>query len=329
LQFSADRIARLVKFDWTGLDKRRLSLFQLSSFEILELSDALREAADLIHEEHGIVRRTEKPNPKTEAGHVYTMQGTEPNLVIFVALREELEILNEMLQFQRNPGTPEAEGQVGGVSVAVICPGEMGRVPAAVSMTRYLSARSSMPKLILIVGLAGGFRESGVELGQIVCTNFVIDLATRKILETEGEVNPKFRRRDYTLNGAVSAVLQSDKFNVEEWSNASAKAFDWPKARRPSLVFGPLASVDEVVSSDDWRKKLLTGNDKLMGVEMEAGGVCLAAETFRVPTAMLRVVSDQADPSKSDDAWRPRGMRTLTELIRRLEFNVVFEAMAR
>ncbi|WP_442868286.1 5'-methylthioadenosine/S-adenosylhomocysteine nucleosidase family protein [Bradyrhizobium sp. CCBAU 53415] len=100
------------------------------------------------------------------------------------------------------------------------------------------------------------------------------------------------------------------------------------KDRRPSLHPGPLTSVDEVVSDSEWRKKLLAVNDKLLGVEMEAGGVCAAAEKFGVKVAMLRAVSDNADPSKADDQWRPIGMKALARLLARLPYEAVRAALA-
>ncbi len=48
---------------------------------------------------------------------------------------------------------------------------------------------------------------------------------------------------------------------------------------------------------------------------MEAGGVCAAAEVFKVPVALVRTVSDVADPAKKDDKWRGIGMKTLASLL--------------
>lgn len=110
----------------------------------------------------------------------------------------------------------------------------------------------------------------------------------------------------------------------------AAVRFGWPKNRRPSVWQGPLASADEVVASDDWRKNILTGkggDPKLLGVEMEAGGVCAAARKFNVPVSMLRVISDQADPSKADDNWRKLGMATLADLLKSIGIAHVLEAI--
>jgi nucleoside phosphorylase len=56
---------------------------------------------------------------------------------------------------------------------------------------------------------------------------------------------------------------------------------------------------------------------------MEAGGVCAAAATFGMAPAVIRCVSDLADPSKSDDEWRRRAMKTLAHLIENIDFGVL------
>ena len=48
---------------------------------------------------------------------------------------------------------------------------------------------------------------------------------------------------------------------------------------------------------------------------MESGGVCEAAKFEAVGVAVIRGVSDLADPRKSDDDWRRRAMLTVAVLI--------------
>lgn len=87
--------------------------------------------------------------------------------------------------------------------------------------------------------------------------------------------------------------------------------------------------MDEVVASHDWVDRIRRSTEKLLGVEMEAGGVCQAADVYRVPVAMLRAVSDNADPIKTDTTWRNRGMKTIATLLERIRFADVFTAMQR
>jgi nucleoside phosphorylase len=39
-----------------------------------------------------------------------------------------------------------------------------------------------------------------------------------------------------------------------------------------------------------------------------------------LPVSVIRGVSDKADPAKSDDEWRKRAMRTVSHLIRTIDF---------
>jgi nucleoside phosphorylase len=329
LKFAAAMAAKAVRFDWNTLSKRRSNLFGLSPVELFELDDALNEVASSLTSAYDLESRGQ-PTRLFDANKRRAIISTGPpeaELVLFVALDEELDVLADQLEFNKSHLSPQATGKLGSVTVDVICPKAMGRVPAAVAMTDYLVRRQNAPKLILIVGLAGGFQENGTKVGHTICATEVIDLASRKVQDTEEGVEAtRFRRKDFDLTGALRAVLASHGFDEEGWSADAWKKYDWPKDERPSLHFGPLASVDEVIASKPWRERMLAGNDKLLGVEMEAGGVCAAARG-KVPCGMLRVVSDDADPSKADDQWRKRGMRGLANLLSRLPLEKVFEVL--
>jgi nucleoside phosphorylase len=132
------------------------------------------------------------------------------------------------------------------------------------------------------------------------------------------------------MNDSLSRVIQSDAFDDKEWS-FEACGLGWPDDRRPSIKYGLMASADEVISSDTLRIRMLEGaggEKKLLGIEMEAGGVCAAADRRRVPYCMLRVISDQADPSKTDNEWRKLGMETIAHLLVKLPLDEVLRLAA-
>jgi nucleoside phosphorylase len=256
---------------------------------------------------------------------------TEPELVFYVALEEELKVLAKSLGLTKVAGTPQATGKLDGIEVAVICPRNMGRVAAAVAMTDYLAKRSRKPKLILIVGLAGGFPENSTKQGHIIVVTKVVDLALRKVVDDENGASPNFRREDYPLHEQLMNQILSDDLDKDDWAAQACKTLQWPPDRRPSIHCGPMASADEVVASDIWRAEILKGQGgepKLLGVEMEAGGICEAARKTNVPVCMLRVISDNADPSKADDNWRALGMSTLADLLKHLPMATVVEALS-
>ena len=327
--FHAGRARGSVNYAWGSLPNRRLSLYEGSHVEISELASALDEAAGHVANAFGLPGR-QAGTQSTKVAKRELIMPKEPELVIFVALEEELDILARSLELKKVAGTPEAHGQLDGVDVAVICPRSMGRVAAAVAMSRYLAKRQRKPKLVLIVGLAGGFEENNTAPGHIIVVTKVVDLALRKVGDEKNGPSPHFRREDYLLQDQLMKQILSDEFDTHVWSAQAAKDFDWPVDRRPSLHYGSMVSADEIVASNDWRKQILEGKggeSKLLGVEMEAGGVCAAAQKEGAPVSMLRVVSDQADPAKADDEWRKRGMKTLADLLKHASIGKVVTAL--
>ena len=331
LKFHAGRARQAISYGWDSIKGRQLSFYDGSDLEISELASVMDEVANNLTDTHGLSTRVTKVEAGKKQEAIRIMTSTEPELVFFVALEEELGVLAKSLGLKKVAGTPEAEGELDGVSVGVICPRSMGRVAAAVSMASYLAARNSRPRLIIIVGLAGGFEENGSEQGQVIVVEKVIDLALRKVSDEEDAAETHFRPEEHTLHDQLLKQIFSDDLDQDAWAAAACTALDWPKGRRPSIFAGPLACADEVIASNNWRQQILSGkgnNSKLLGVEMEAGGVCAAARKAGVPVSMLRVVSDQADPAKADDSWRKRGMATLADLIKNIPMRKVLDAVS-
>jgi 5'-methylthioadenosine/S-adenosylhomocysteine nucleosidase len=252
-----------------------------------------------------------------------SMNSPGKRIAIFVALDEERNIFNRStIQFSRDHHEDHLIGERQGVTLEVYCAHGMGRVAAAVSTMAYLRERGK-PDLLLVTGLAGGFDQAKLERGALLIPEIVFDLAVRKITADDTLFSPN----PYDLDGRLVGYLRSNLFEEPKWS-AEAHAFaEWPRDLRPNIRHDPITSVDEVVTSIEHAEALRGHYRKLAGVEMEAGGVCAAARQFRVPVAVIRGVSDKADPSKTDDVWRPRAMKTIISLLqfidlpRMLEFN--------
>jgi nucleoside phosphorylase len=328
LLLRAQRAVKTSPFKWQAFAARHQLLFsEPEGLAIAELDDALSEIADILTTQNELPQRLNKEAEKPSGSRKRRFEvNSRPQVLLYVALEEELEVLVKRFNLKRTPRNPVATGEIGGLRAAIISPYVMGRVPAAVEMAKYLESRQrELPRLILIVGLAGGFSTAGTKEGHLICVSTVVDLAGRKVQDVDDQVLTRFRRKDYNLDDSLTAVLRA--MNLDPWIEHAIKEADWPKDRRPSLNFGPLASVDEVVASSDWQQKLLDSNDKLLGVEMEAGGVCAAADAYRVPVAMLRAVSDNADPIKADTEWRKRGMITIATLLETVKLSDVIESM--
>ena len=330
LNYQVRQSVERTKFPWDDFFAKRSNPFKdPTPIESLEIADACGELADSLSTEHGLDRRTRDPVKDFSNANIASTGVRKMTVAIFVALEEELIILNRQLGFKRK-SDGGASGSIEGISFDVLCPNEMGRVAAAVEITKYLERVKPKPKLIFCLGIAGGFKEAGIDPGTVVCCDTVVDLASRKISDDrEGKSSTRFRDRQYNCSGStkVYSVAKSDEFNLDDWQRFCVDRFEWPDGRSPSLKQGKIASCDEVVASDDHREMMIGSVDKLLGVEMESGGLCYAAQMHGVPVAVLRVISDMADPSKADDKWRIIGMKTLGQLVKRLPLARVIELL--
>jgi|GEM_PF-1498749 len=232
---------------------------------------------------------------------------------IYVALQMEREMLVDRWGLKRAFSESVWKGQVSGRIVALFGRDEMGRVPAAVSAMKFLYEFD--PGLLIVAGIAGGMVAEGAQLGDVVVARSIADLASRKVLTAGGTNVPEFRPKEFAADPRLEGYLKSSDFSLRDWEQTVVRDGEWPDGRRPTLRFGTVASLDEVVSSAEWQGSLLAAWPKLVAVEMEAGGVCAAAKEFGKDVAVVRGISDLADPAKSDTDWRRRAMKGVALLL--------------
>ena len=234
-------------------------------------------------------------------------------IMLFVALEMERRILVDRWGLKKAYGELFWKGMRSNVQILLYSSSVMGRVPAAIHTMQALEREK--PDMLIVTGIAGGFKESGCQLGDLLVASLVADLATRKIKENAEQVNSEFRPDAFAIDDRMKHFVESGEFDRGTWEQYVIKAAEWPEGRRPTIHIAPLASLDEVVASGQWINSLLAAWPKLLGVEMEAGGVCAAAKEFKIEAAVIRGVSDLADPTKSDSEWRRRAMKTAACLI--------------
>lgn len=250
-----------------------------------------------------------------------------PTVAIFVALDMEREILikrwklTNVYEFKKNVWT----GYFKGARIMLYSPDEMGRVSAAIATNNYISFRGK-PDILIVAGICGGFEGEDVGLGDIIIATSVIDLALRKVIDGEKGIEPQFRMKEFRTNKRVIDFLKSGSFDKSKWEVEVVDMASWPPGRRPKINLGFLASVDEVVSSEQRVEELRRAWPKLLGVEMESAGVCAAAEDIDMKVVVIRGVSDFANPAtKSDNEWRKRAMDTATYLLETIDYNLILQ----
>jgi nucleoside phosphorylase len=236
------------------------------------------------------------------------------DFVIITALEEERDaVLRKFANVQRIPSIStdirvyhraelafkNPDGTSSHFTVAVLCLLQKGRVEAATATGDAI--RRWHPRYVLLVGIAGGIAETGVSLGDVLVSNQIVDYELQEITP-EG---PKVRYNVYRADPRLLAAAQS--LVGEEWLPIIQQKR--PRKGTPRRIIGPLATGDKVIAfkpvldayQEDW--------PKLIGVEMEAGGVASAAfEAADKPGFfMVRGVSDLADSEKDSPgvkAWR-------------------------
>jgi len=204
------------------------------------------------------------------------------------------------------------------ITCARITLGGIGRLESAVSAT--IACIKFQPKFVLLVGIAGGFREhrwglrnSQVNLGDILIADYLFDLDTRRIsaIDDIGVIPKTFKLRDPELR-IVRAVSGS---SWEKMIPAQLREHS-----RLQVHIGPMISGDVLLASDECpsiarlcKTAMHTGPGPI-GIEMEGAGVALAVDHYNVGTGflMIRGVSDFADRSKKIDEVKGRKLATYT-----------------
>lgn len=262
--------------------------------------------------------------PNVERMPTRGKQSARPKILLFTALQEEREAFEQLLGLKTAFEDSVARGVRHGVEIELVSARKMGRVPAAVAISSHLATSPSRFQLIVVAGVAGGFEEAGLHAGAVVIATDIVDLATRKKFDADTE----FRPQQYATDDIVERFAKSTAFDRAGWERTLVERDKWPPGRRPYIEYGQLASVDEVVSSNEWRRELRDAWPKLLGVEMESGGACAAAERFAHRVAVIRGISDLADPRKSDDHWRRLSMGAVVALFDALLSSGVIKPVA-
>lgn len=234
--------------------------------------------------------------------------------VIITALEEEREAVLRKLPRHRRVNPTNGDTQVYyGANVHIKLPrrpAEVYRVIvfSLVSMGRVQSATATndairrwKPRYVLLVGIAGGVRATGVRLGDVLISDQVADYELAKITPTGSKIRWVVHHADTRLLNTARNLKASD------WQ--SLISVPRPTKGTPQRHVGPMGTGDKVVAREEALTQLLETWPKLIGIEMEAGGVATA--TFNSSSKpgffMVRAVSDLADEKKgsaSVDKWR-------------------------
>ncbi len=189
-------------------------------------------------------------------------------------------------------------GATGSYKLVIASPLGMGRVKSA-SLVKDALKRWS-PKYVFVTGIAGGVAEQGVNLGDILIGNQIVDYELQKLTPDGPQMRWEIYRPDARL------IAAANNFSIDFQHTIDINR---PSAGMANIHVGPIASGDKVMAVAETFAKYRESWPRIIGVEMEAGGVGAAVYQASENTGffMVRGVSDLADESKDTETvqkWR-------------------------
>lgn len=235
------------------------------------------------------------------------------DFVIITPLKEEREhVLAQLLGNRKLPPTEQdirvyyaaslgvqfPDGSQTQYSIIVLPLAKMGHLDAASATSDAI--KRWLPRYVVLVGIAGGIANANVKLGDVLIADQVADFELQKIVEGDADIRWQVHNVDQRLLNAAH------NFNGRNWPKVTAKRFD---KQSPLVHIGPICTGNKVVADESLIMQFNEVWTKLIGVEMEAGGVANAvSQSVRQPGFfMVRGVSDLADGNKdSQNVYRWR-----------------------
>lgn len=243
---------------------------------------------------------------------LYTVsEPVAPDFVVIAPLEEEREAMLGLLPAARRLPPDEhdvriyyaaelpvrlSDGAAGAYRLIITSPLGMGRVEAAAATSDAIHRFN--PRYVLLVGIAGGVADA-VARGDVLVADQFVDYEQQKLTEQ----GPQIRYQAYRADARLLIAAQ----HLRNWQQTLTATR--PDQRTPRRHVGPIVSGDKLMASRDGLRAYLQDWPKLLGIEMEAGGVASAAfqAASKPGVLMIRGVSEAADTDKDGaqaTAWR-------------------------
>lgn len=279
-------------------------------------NDSLAQELEILASELEPLMRKE---PGLEVSNILQPATTSINsstdFLIITALAEERDAVLESLStyqtlspssddihtyYRSSLVTSFPDGRTSSYNIVVTSPPQMGRLHAGLATRDAI--RKWNPRYVLLVGIAGGVAENQVQIGDILIARQIADYSLQKIRSETVEVRWEFYCPDQRL------LIAAQNLSKKVWLPQMPQ--NRPAQSEPNLHIGSIASGDKSIASSQVVKGYHSTLPKLIGVEMEAGGVAAGAFLQVTPTPffMVRAVSDLADENESSEEvekWRP------------------------
>jgi len=236
---------------------------------------------------------------------------TPIDFLIITALKEErdavLKLLESPRKIQRDGvstyyiASVTAYAQNGSYEVAVTMLNDMGNVEAAQHTTRALQELA--PDYVLMVGIAGGVRGK-VKLGDIIVARQVWYYEPAKVNPEGTQLRPIMYTVDPMLLDRTQNYTDLSWRDLIQVNRPSRRTKKLSSEEQSDVIFGAIATGEKVVGDIEFMKQIRKIHPKIIGVEMEAFGVAVAAANNRDRPRFIAIrgICDFADRTKND-AW--------------------------
>ncbi len=175
--------------------------------------------------------------------------------------------------------------------------GRVGRVDAAIAAANLLNFYFA--PTVLLLGLAGGFGQNKVKLGDVLVATQIVDYEMQRIRDADIETRWRIFNADEQL-----LLIARKTSDTNWWTRMTPNPLS---GRPPAVHFGPVLSGDKVIASARVVKTFLEVRPDVLGIEMEGAGVAAVVSQTKISTrfVMIRGVADLSSDSKRDEvkAW--------------------------
>lgn len=191
------------------------------------------------------------------------------------------------------------DGAISKYSIVVMPLTQMGQVEATAATLDAIKRWT--PRYVILTGIAGGVARNRVSLGDLLVAEQVVEYERAKQTPAGEEIRWRTHEADQRL------LTAAKNFTDRAWVDVTPPR---PQPGEPVVHFGPVCTGDKVIADGQELRKHAAIWPKLVGVEMEGGGVANAVAQAAAPMPgflMVRGVSDLADARKNTPSvqeWR-------------------------
>lgn len=244
---------------------------------------------------------------------------TRCDVGVITILPQETQAVKRVLGLRRQPigdlgfytGTVEGSSVV---ATMALSQGQRSATAAYQNLVQYYD-----PEIVVLTGIGGGFHKN-ISIGDVLIATEMVYYDLRKV--TPGGTRPRGEERTApaAVGHALNSFLTDHDPPVLEIEDPSGTV------RKMTVHTGPIGSGDAVIAHEGAEELALLAsfNDKILGVDMEAGGLSQACHERSAGSgrqhqwAVVRGISDKAGSQKNDEHQRIaswHAARVLEELI--------------